>query len=224
MKTKKVMAISAALFFVVHLFCVSTAFGAVKAHKVVLVNLTVDSATEATKTIVAHDANSVSYTIVFPKKANVRRGTGDKAAFSEVMADDSITVWGKTVDGVNISPTKVRDNSIRKIRGMYKGSIYSIAPAGLPLPFGASGGIAMVVNGQTFDIVWTFPHTKFKSGKHKITYADFLPGDVISVKGIRRTVSSTPIASYIYNTTEVVVRSHGAVPTSPLIPTALKKF
>jgi hypothetical protein len=159
------------------------------------------------------------------KKTDVRRGTGDKAKLSEVEEGDSITVWGKTVDGTNISATKVKDNSIRKIRGLYKATILDIIPADISLPFGANGAFIAYINSQKISVAFTFGYTKFKSGKHRIKYTDLQEGDVVSIKGILHLATSEfPRGyEYIYNTSQINVRSHGPVPTDFLIPTMLKK-
>jgi hypothetical protein len=231
MKTKRAILLGAALLLAMPFFGVHATSGTANPHKITVKDLTVDTVDTDTKIITAHSGTQLNIQITNPvtnytislAKNNIRRGTGEKAKLSEVTMGDSITVRGKTSDGENIAATEVKDKSLRRIRGLLKGVIFDIAPVGLHRPDGGNGGVAIVVNGTTVEIAWTYPYTKFKNGKQKITYADLLEGDTISVQGIMHLSTSFYPYNNVYNTTQVKVRSHGSVPTYPLVPTTLDK-
>src|SRR4030042_3653010 len=216
MKTKReVLAAATILLMAALFFGAMSGAAATKPHKVVLKNITIDSVDAEAKTIAAH-SESTSYTINV-SKAKLRRASGEKATLSgllEFWEDDSITVWGKTTDGININASKVRNNNTRKIKGLYLATIFDIAPTGLEFPGGIQGAFVLIKKDNQISEVLTYGYTKFWFGKKRIAYADLKEGDVASIQGILRTYEEG--YDIIYNTTKVKVRRHGEVPSFPL--------
>jgi hypothetical protein len=211
--------IQKALVVVVALAMMTPFFGATaslaaKPHKVVLRNLTVDTFIPGTKTITAHDGSNTSYTIN-ASKAKLKRASGEKAkvsGFFEIYHNDSIIVWGKTTDGTNINGSKIKNNSTRKVKGKYLATIFSMFPAGIPFPPGVIGGFSATRSGDPMLTVFTYGNTKYKFGKHKTTFAALQIGDVVDIQGIFRNLGSF---AFFYNTTKIIVKSHGTTPTLP---------
>lgn len=220
MKTKKgAIAAITVLFLVIPFFGTMSSVAATKPHKVILQNLTVDSIDTTAKTITAI-SEGTSYTIN-TSRAKIRRASGEKvplSRFLEFLSDDSITVWGKTTDGININASKVRNNSTRKIKGLFLTTIAELAPADVPFPSGVQGEFLSVKNEDQLQVVFTFGYTKFKFGKKKSTYAALQAGDVITIQGASRIMDSITL---IYNTTQIKVRSHGT-PPADFLPTSFK--
>jgi hypothetical protein len=218
MKTKQWMGAAITVLFVATPFFGAMADTAVKPHKVVLKNIVFDSLDATTKTITAH-SGSTNYTIN-ASRAKIRRGSGEKttlSGFLEFFQDDSLTVWGTTTDGTNITASKVKNNSTRKIKGLYLATVVYISSADTDYPAGMLGEIITLKNGSRLAEVVIYNNTKFWFGKRKIAYADLQAGDVASIQGIVRTYDDFDI---IHGTTKVKVRNHGAVPN--FTPNVLK--
>jgi hypothetical protein len=198
----------------------------IKPHKVVLKNLTVDSFDPSAKTIAAHSGNT-SYTID-ASKATIRRASGEKARFSgflEFFQNDSITVWGKTTNETNINASKIKNNSTRKTKGLYLGTIVSIASEEENLPGGIQGAVLMIKKNNQISEVLMYGYTKFRFRKHKITYADLKEGDVVTIRGIIRSFNESDEfygLELVYNTTQIKVRRHGEAPQD-IFPSTLQK-
>jgi hypothetical protein len=220
MKTNIGIVAIAAILFTAAPFCSPlTAKATVKPHKVTLVNLTIDAIDTTAKTITAHDSTPTTYTIN-ASRAKIRRATGEKATFSgllEFFTDDSITVWGKTTDGMNISGTRIRNNSTRRIKGKYITTIANIYQftADDEVPANIQGEFLGVKDGNQLSEIIVYKNTKYKLGKKKITFAGIQAGDVVDIQGILRTFDSITL---IFNTTLVQIKSHGPVPTN-FLPT-----
>jgi hypothetical protein len=219
MKTKgRAIAALATLLMALPLFGMPTDAATVKPHKVTLKNLTVDSFDPSAKTITAHDGSSVSYTID-ASKAKFTRASGEKVRISnflEIYDNDSITVWGKTTDGININASKVKNNNTRKIKGLYLGTIVDITPVDMDLPGGIQGAVLMVKKDNQISEVLTYGYTKFWFGKTRINYTDLQEGDVVTIQGIMRNFTDDMPFDLIYNTTKIKARRHGAVPSFPI--------
>ncbi len=232
MKTKRGLIAAATLLFMATPFFGAMAVTTAKPHKVLLQNLTVASVDTTAKTITAHSGSGIivqvvqntTYTISYSKKTKLRRASGEKAPINEFLVNDSITIWGTTTDGTNVTASKIRDNSIRKIKGKFLATIVEFAPVGLQFPNGIQHEFLAVRNGNQAVVDLTYGYTKFKSGKRKITFADLQTGDVVQLQGITRTLTFGPSTTItqVYNTTQVTVKSHGAVPSFPLVPNFFK--
>lgn len=209
MKTKKVLAVGASLFFALLLLGGATK-AAVTTHKVVLGGLVVDSTTAGTtaNTIYAHK-DSTSYTITVPNKKNTLKSQNGKITLSEIYRDDVIKVWGKTSEGPQvIDATSVRDTSVQQIKGLHMATIFGKGPAGDISVFIQSS------SKKVMELVEVRRSTKIIDGKTRKTFADLKVGDIVNVQGTWNTN-----LHIIYNTTQIKIRVHSMFPfDSPEVP------
>jgi len=137
--------------------------------------------------------NSEIYTID-ATNAKLHRRYNARAAFSEILAGDTIIVWG-TTDGTNITARKIQDLSIQKWKATFNGSITAIDRE--------NNNFTLQTNSRGLQAVNVYDYTKFKyRNRTAKTFADLKIGDRIVAKGIWNRAHNL-----VYNTTWVNIKS-----------------
>lgn len=140
--------------------------------------------------------NSVTYTID-ATNAKLHRRYNARAAFSEMINGDTISVWG-TIDGTNIIAKKIQDLSIQKWKATFNGSITAIDSA--------NNNFILQSNARGTQTVNVYDYTKFKYKKRTAkTFTDLQVGDRVVAKGIWNRAHNL-----VYNTTWVNIKAYSA--------------
>jgi hypothetical protein len=138
--------------------------------------------------------NSTTYTID-ATNARLNRRYNARANFSEMLAGDTIIVWG-TIDGSNITASKIQDLSIQQWKATFNGSITAIDSA--------NNNFSLQTNSRGTQTVNVYDYTKFKyRARTAKTFSDLQVGDRVVAKGIWNRAHNL-----VYNTTWVNIKAY----------------
>jgi hypothetical protein len=193
-----------------------TATASVKAHKITINGLVVDSITPGTdnNTIIGHK-NGITYTVIASNKTKITRKNGTRISISRVYELNSLTIKGATLDGTTINAKKIRNNSL--VKALRVGTIAYIYEG--DLVGGLIGSFMMQAGDGTTKEVLAYGNTKVYNGKHRINYSNLQLGDIISAQGFVDT--SFTLMDIVDDTSKIKIRGHGAVPN--LFPSTLNQ-
>ena len=146
-----------------------------------------------TATILNATKGSTTYTVDITNAKLVRKYNA-KAAVSEIMAGDFVTILGTIpgADPTQITATKVQDTSIQKLDASFQGTITAIDSANSKFTLQSlHRGV------QTVNVLST---TAIKYQKQTKAFSDLAGGDTVIVKGIWNSTHSI-----IYGTTNIKI-------------------
>jgi len=153
----------------------------------------------ATK-IITVTKNNTTYTID-ATNAVVKRRYGATAAFSEMLPNDYIWVWG-TIDGMSITARKIKDNSIQKWKASFTGTITAINNNEISDTRGNYHEFTLQSRHRGVQTVRVYGTTRIKYKKLSKSFADLVVGETITVKGIWNNTNSI-----VYNTNWIKIKT-----------------
>jgi hypothetical protein len=145
--------------------------------------------------------NNITYTID-ATNAVVKRRYGATAAFTEMITDDWIWVWG-TIDGTNITAKRIRDNSIQKWKANFTGTIATIDDLNTYVDNAGNSYQQFTLQSRHrgTQTVRVYNTTRIKYKSSSKNFVDLAIGDTITAKGIWNNTSSS-----IYNTSLIKIK------------------
>jgi len=149
--------------------------------------------------------NGITYNIDY-KNASILRRYGAKADTSELMTWDTISVWG-TMNGTDITATKIKDLSIQKWNASFAGTITAIDDEHTYTDAHGQSfqqfTMQSLHRGSQTVRVYGSTHIRYK--KRSMSFIDLAVGDKINAKGIWN-------SSYhlVYNTSLIKIKKLAA--------------